>query len=91
MIFIPTWITNILFFISCVLAGYQHTRLNRENPINLQFAVVVFSLVMILTGVFYTRHQANAWISLVFFLVAVGVLCVVIRQHRMLPPNKAFE
>jgi 4-amino-4-deoxy-L-arabinose transferase-like glycosyltransferase len=65
--------------------------LHPEKPINLQFAVVVFSLVMILTGIFYIRHHANAWISLVFFLVAVGVLCVVIRQHRMLPSNKTFE
>jgi Ca2+/Na+ antiporter len=90
MFFMPAWVTNFLFLITCYLAGYQHTRLNRENPIlNLQFMVIAGSLIMVLLVALYNR--VNPWLSLVFFLLAAGDLFMMIRQHRMLPPNKAFE
>ena len=51
--------------------------------------MIVFCLVMILIVAIYNRD--NPWLSLAFFLIAVGSLGVMIRQHRMLPPNEAFE
>ena len=90
MIFIPIWITNILFLATCVLAGYQHNRLQRENPItNLQFVTMVFSLAMVV--VLVVSKGFNPWMSVVFFLAAASVLLMTLRQQRMLPPNKLFE
>lgn len=91
MIVIPTWITNVVFLITCVLAAYQHWRLNRENPVaNWQFVAMVFSILMVVVVVLYKRHHADPWVSLGFFLIALVSLSLIIRQHRMLPPNKAF-
>lgn len=90
MFFVPAWLTNILLLITCYLAGYQHTKLNRPNPIaTLQFGMIVFALLLILVVVFC--NGINPWLSLVFFLVAAGSLAYIIRQHRMLPPTKSFE
>jgi hypothetical protein len=90
MFFIPGWISSVLFLITCYLAGYQHVQLRRPNPIlNLQFLMIVFSLLMILVGTVYNR--TDQWLSLAFFLIAAGGLIIMIRQHRMLPPNKNFE
>jgi hypothetical protein len=51
MFLIPAWISSVLFLITCYLAGYQHVQLRRPNPIlNLQFLMIVFSLLMILAG-----------------------------------------
>jgi hypothetical protein len=92
MVFIPTWIINLLFLSTCILAAYQHWRLNRENPVtNLQFVVMVVSILMIVVVLLYTRHHANPWVTLGFFLIAVAGLFLVVRQQRMLPPSKAFE
>ena len=33
MVFIPVWVTNILFMITIYLSGFQHVRLRRPNPI----------------------------------------------------------
>ena len=91
-VYIPFWITNTLFLMTCVLAGYQHWRLNRENPVtNLQFMVIVFSILMMLVNVLYSRHHTDPWLSLAFFLIAAGTLCLTLRQQRMLPPNRSFE
>jgi hypothetical protein len=90
MIFIPAWISNALFLITCYLSGYQHMRLRRPNPVtNLQFGMIVFSMVMILIIAVYAK--ANAWLSFGFFVLAVGCLGFMIRQHRMLPPSRKFE
>jgi fatty acid desaturase len=90
MIFIPAWITNILFFVTFYLSGYQHVQLRRPNPItNLQFFIMVFCLVMIVIVALY--NSENPWLSLSFFLVAVAGLGLMVRQHRMLPPMKSFE
>jgi len=92
MILIPGWIPNILFFLTCVLAGYQHSRLKRDNPVtNLQFIMMVFSLLMIVAAVIYNRFHTNPWVSLAFFILSAGSLLVIIRQQRMLPPKKSFE
>jgi hypothetical membrane protein len=91
-VYIPFWISNTLFLITCGIAGYQHSRLNRENPVaNLQFALIVFSMLMVVVIVLYSRHHENPWLSLAFFVIAVGTLSLTIRQHRMLPPNKSYE
>jgi hypothetical protein len=90
MFFIPIWITNVLFLISCVIAGYQHTRFNRENPfLNQQFITIVVSLILIVVNVLY--NHVNVWLTLVIFLLSVIGLIMTLRQQRMLPPNKAFE
>jgi hypothetical protein len=92
MIFIPIWIINVLFLSTCVLAAYQHWRLNRENTVtNLQFVVMVVSILMMVVVIVYTRTHANPWVSLAFFLIAVADFFLVIRQQRTLPPGKAFE
>ncbi len=90
MLFVPGWISNVLFIITCYLAGYQHVQLRQANPVlNLQFLMIVFSLVMVLVVVFCNR--IDPWLSLAFFVISAGGLAVMIRQHRMLPPNKNFE
>lgn len=90
MIFIPAWITNILFFVTFYLSGFQHVQLRRPNPItNLQFFVMAFSLAMIVIVALYNRE--NPWLSLGFFLTAVSSLGLMVRQHRMLPPMKPFQ
>jgi hypothetical protein len=72
MIFIPIWIPNVLFLLSCVMSAYQHWRLNKENPVaTLQFGIILFSMVMILAAVLYSRSHRDPWISMVFFLAAV--------------------
>ena len=90
MIFIPAWITNILFLVAIYLSGFQHMRLRRPNPVtNIQFLMIAFCLAMIVIVALYNR--ANPWLSLAFFITAVTCLGVMIRQNRMLPPMKAFE
>ncbi len=92
MFFIPIWIPNVLLLLSCILANYQQTRLNRENVFKtLQFGITIFSMAMIVFVVLYARNHRDPWISLVFFVVAVATLIVTMRQFRMLPPKKAFE
>jgi hypothetical protein len=90
MVFIPAWITNILFLITVYLSGFQHVQLRRPNPVtNIQFFMMVFSLAMIVIVAFFNR--VNPWLSLAFFITSVVNLGVMIRQHRMLPPMKVFE
>lgn len=90
MIFIPAWITNFLFLITCYLSGFQHVQLKRPNPVtNLQFVMMAFSLLMVVIVAFYNRE--NRWLSMVFLVTAVGSLGLMIRQHRMLPPSRHFE
>ncbi len=89
---IPFWISNLVFLATCVLAGYQHWRFNRENPVtNLQFMVIVFSILMMVVVLLYGRHHTDPWLSLAFFLIATCCLVLTIRQQRMLPPSKTFE
>jgi hypothetical protein len=89
MIFIPIWITNVLLLVSCVMANFQHWRLNRENPFTtLQVGIVVFSLIMVVVVVVYTLNHRDPWMSLVFFLIAVGIFGLTFRQFRMMPPVK---
>jgi hypothetical protein len=90
MFFIPAWISNVLFMITVYLSGFQHVQLRRPNPVaNIQFFMIAFSLLMILIVALYNRE--SPWLSLVFFLIAVGSLGLMIRQHRMLPPMKPIE
>jgi len=90
MVFIPVWVTNILFMITIYLSGFQHVRLRRPNPItNIQFFMIAFALVMIVIVTLYNR--VNPWLSLALFVTSVVSLGMMIRQHRMLPPMKIFE
>jgi hypothetical protein len=90
MFFVPAWVTNFLFLITCYLSGFQHVQLRRPNPVvNLQFGMMVFCLLMVLIVALYNR--VNPWLSLVFFLISLTNLGVMIRQHRLLPPMKRFE
>jgi hypothetical protein len=90
MFFIPAWVSNCLLLATCVLSGYQHSQLRRANPVtNIQFWMIVFAMVMIVT--IATHARTNVWLSLGFFIIAVGCLGIMIRQNRMLPPNKRFE
>lgn len=90
MIFMPAWITNILFLVTIYLSGYQHVQLRRPNSVtNIQFLMMAFCLAMIVIVAFYNR--VNPWLSLAFLVTAVTCLGVMIRQHRMLPPTRAFE
>ena len=90
MVFIPAWISNILFMITIFIAGYQHVLLKRRNPVtNLQFTMVVFAMLMIIVDTLFNRE--NPWLSLGFFVTAVICLGLMIRQHRTLPPTKRFD
>jgi hypothetical protein len=90
MILVPAWIPNVLFLITCVLSSYQHVQLRRPNTVmNIQFLMIAFCIAMIITTALYAR--TNAWLSLALLLIAVGCLGFILRQHRMLPPNKMFE
>ncbi len=92
MFFIPAWITNLVLFFACVISAYQHTRLNRQNPLaTVQFGIIVLSLFIIVANVIVSRHNHDPWVSLVFFLVAATIAIFAYRQFRMLPPNKLFE
>lgn len=90
MVFIPTWVPNVLLLVTCWLSGFQLVQMKRANPVmNIQFIMIVFSLLMVLIITLY--NKTNPWLSLLFFLIAAGNLGVMIRQHRMLPPMKPFE
>jgi Ca2+/Na+ antiporter len=90
MIFIPVWISNVILLIACVWSAIQHTLLRRANPVtNIQFFIMIFTIVMMLGVVFY--NNVNPWLSLGFFLIAVVCLGVTFRQQRMMPPMKPFE
>nr|WP_294503815.1 hypothetical protein [uncultured Rhodopila sp.] len=90
MIFIPSWISDVLFLITVYLAAFQHVQLQRPNPItNIQAVMCVFGLVMIL--VVWFDNQINPWLSFGFFLTAVASLGLIIRQHRMLPPRQQSD
>ena len=90
MFFVPAWITNFLFLITCYLSGFQHVQLKRPNPItNIQFFMMAFSLLMVLVVALYNRE--NRWLSMGFLLVALGSLGLMIRQLRYLPPLRRFE
>lgn len=87
MFFISPYISNTLFIATIYLSGYQHVQLYKPNPIKtLQFFVIIFCLVMMLVVAFYNR--VNPWLSWAFFIVAVGSLLFMIRQHRYLPPRE---
>ncbi len=90
MVFIPTWVSNVLFLITIYISGYQHVQLKRRNPVtNVQFIMIAFALLMIIVGALYSHE--NAWLSLGFFVIAVACLGLMIRQHRTLPPTRRFE
>jgi hypothetical protein len=90
VLFIPTWVTNILLLITCFLSIYQHLRLRRQNPIaNLQFFMVVFALAVWLINTLYGRE--NPRLSLALFVISVASLAFMIRQLRMLPPSRPFD
>ncbi len=87
---IPGWIANVMFLVTCYVAGYQHVQFNRVNPVmNVQFFTMAFSLVMVVIVALYDK--TDPWLSLVFLLIAVGCLGLTIRQHRLIPPRKPFE
>jgi Ca2+/Na+ antiporter len=85
MFFVPAWVTNVLLLITICLAGFQHVRLRRPNPVtNIQFVVMIVGMVMVLVVAFF--NSENAWVSLAFLAVAIGVLALTLRQQRVLPP-----
>jgi hypothetical protein len=87
MFYIPGWISNILLFITIYVSGYQHVRLRRPNPItNLQFFMVLFCLILIV--VIDMHGHDNPWLSLGFFVVALGCFLWMLRQLRYLPPRE---
>ena len=84
MFFIPGWITNILLLATAVLS-IQLRRLYRPNPASApQFWMTVFCLVMTLVVTFTARR--DPWLSLGFFIIALGCMLFIFRQHRYLPP-----
>lgn len=90
MIFVPAWITNILYLLTFCISAFQHWQLKRPNPVtNIQFFMMVFCLAMMLTVTLYNRE--NPWLSLGLFLAAMAGLELMVRQNRMLPPMKPFQ
>jgi hypothetical protein len=90
MFFVPAWITNFLFLITCYLSGFQHVQLRRPNPVtNIQFFMMAFSLLMVVIVALYNRE--NRWLSTGFLAIALGSLGLMIRQLRLLPPMRRFE
>jgi hypothetical protein len=90
MFFVPAWVSNVLLLITCWLSGFQLVQLRRPNPLaTIQFWAVLFCLLMVLLVALY--NEVNPWLSLTFFVIAVGCLGGMIRQHRMLPPMKRIE
>jgi hypothetical protein len=90
MIFIPSWVTNVMLLITCWISGFQLVQMKRANPVtNIQFVMIVFSMLMVLITALY--NKTNPWLSLVFFLIAAVNLTVTIRQLRMMPPMKRIE
>ena len=90
MFFISPYITNVILLVTIVLSGLQHVRLKRDNPVtNVQFGMMTFCMALIVVVALYDR--TDPWLSLAFFIVAVGCLVMMLRQHRMLPPMNAIE
>jgi hypothetical protein len=90
MVFIPAWVSNILFFATFYMSGYQHYQLKRPNPItNLQFVMMVFSLGMIVAVALYNR--TSPWLSDAFLLAAIASASFMYRQLRMLPPLQRID
>ncbi len=83
--FFPTWVANVLWMLTVYLAIFEHVRLRFDNPVaNLQFIMIVVSLVMIILNTMYNRQ--SPWLSLGFVVIACASLLLMIRQLRRLPP-----
>ena len=53
MFFVPTVLTNFLFFIAFYLSVFQYVRMREIKPtFTLQFFIALFSLVMVLVVAF---------------------------------------
>ena len=90
MFFVSPYVTNVILMVTIVLSGIQHARLKRRNPVtNVQFGMMVFCMALVLVVALY--NWTNPWLSLAFFIFAVGCLLMTLRQHRMLPPMNAIE
>lgn len=90
MFFISSYITNVILLVTIVLSGLQHARLKRANPVtNVQFGMMIFCMMLVVVVALYNR--SDPWLSLAFFIVAVGCLAMTLRQQRMLPPMNAIE
>jgi len=90
MFFISPYLTNIMFLITIYMSGFQHVQMKRPNPItNMQFFLMVFSMVMVIVVAFYNR--VNPWLSLAFFLAGAASLATAVRQLRFMPPLKPIE
>lgn len=90
MFFISPYITNVILLVTIVLSGIQHARLKRHNPVaNVQFGMMIFCMALVVVVALYNRTRP--WLSLAFFIVAVGCLAMALRQQRMMPPMNAIE
>ncbi len=88
--YIPHWLTNIVFLVTCYLAGFEHVQLRRENPVmNIQFFTMFFSLGMIFYIVIST-DVSPLW-SMIYFALAAGSFALMFYYLRRLPPRKPFE
>jgi hypothetical protein len=90
MIYIPAWITNIIFLLAFYISLWEHVKMRRPNPVtNIQFFMMVFAPVMVLVVTFNNRKIP--YISLGFFAVSVICLIVIYRQWRYLPPSRQWD
>jgi hypothetical protein len=85
---IPIWIPNVLFLLSCVLSGYQYTRLHRTNPVTtIQFSNTIFCVIMVVVVTLYARSYHDPRVSQAFFVIAVITFYLTFRRYRTLPPK----
>jgi hypothetical protein len=85
MIYIPGWITSIIFMLTFYLCVFEHVKMRRPNPVlNLQFFMMVFALAMVLVVTFHNRKLP--YLSIGFFALSLICLGVMYRQLRYLPP-----
>ena len=90
MISVSPYLINPIFMLTFYMSIYQHVQLKRPNPVlNLQFAMMVFSLLMVLIVALYSRTDPR--VSWGFLVTAVVCAAVTYRQFRYLPPKRRYD
>ncbi|HVZ09991.1 hypothetical protein [Rhodopila sp.] len=90
MIFIPRWLTNIVFLVAFYLCLIEHVRFRFvKKPLNTQLFLAIFCAAMVLVVTF--NNHRDPWLSIAFLIVALGCLAYTWRQWRYLPPKRRYD
>ena len=83
--YIPNGATIPLYIASFLMLCFQYYRINPDRRVlNLQFSLMAGAIVLMFTAIF----MANAFMSLVFFVLGLFWLGLTLYLFRFLPPPR---